>query len=127
MGGRSPLIDITRSQAAALQVRLKSDGVNCKVYIGMRHSPPTIRQAVEAISYAGHRELAALPLTPYRSNLSTGAYFKKYEEAFSAIRGNWKTVRIESWSRQPAFIEAWTRKVKEGIEQFMGEPCQVLF
>src|SRR5208282_5304537 len=127
MGGKSPLLDITRAQAMALEARLKSDGLNAKVYIGMRHSPPTIHKAVEAIQRDGHQHVVVFPLTPYRSNLSTGAYFQKYDEATKAIGGGWKTVRIESWCRQPAFIEAWARNVRNGIERFKAEPCLALF
>ena len=127
MGGRSPLIEITRSQAAALKAQLHADGIDCEVYVGMRHSPPTIFEAVEAISQANHSRVMALPLTPYRSNLSTGAYFQKYQEAVQSVHGGWQTTRIESWGREPAFIEACAQKVEEGIERFGDQPPRVLF
>lgn len=127
MGGKSPLLDITCSQAVALKAQLHADGLDCEVYIGMRHSSPRILEAVQAIARAKHPRVVALPLTPYQSRLSTGAYFKKYDEAVRSAGGGWKTIRIESWCRQPAFIEGCAQKVKEGIERFDGEPHRVLF
>jgi ferrochelatase len=127
MGGKSPLLDITRAQAAALKAQLQADGLDCEVYSGMRHSSPGILDAVKAIERARHPRVVAVPLTPYQSDLSTGAYFRKYQEAVQSTGGDWKTIRIESWCRQPAFIEACAQKVEDGIECFESQPCRVLF
>ena len=43
IGGRSPLLDVTRRQVAALAERL-GDGYRC--YLGMRHWAPWIEEVV---------------------------------------------------------------------------------
>jgi ferrochelatase len=44
IGGRSPLLEITRRQASALEQRLNADGQSPRVrtYVGMRHWHPYI-------------------------------------------------------------------------------------
>src|SRR6185295_11138497 len=67
IGGKSPLLDITRAQAAALAAK-----TGLKVYVGMRHSPPTILDAVRSIAREGNKRIVAMPLTPFYSKLSVG-------------------------------------------------------
>jgi protoheme ferro-lyase len=49
LGGKSPLREITESQAAALEEGLKAKGLNAKVYVGMRYWSPFIEDAVEKV------------------------------------------------------------------------------
>ena len=123
IGGKSPLLEITRAQAAAL-----ADKSGLKVYLGMRHSPPTIAEAVRAVARAGHDRIVALPLTPFYSKMSVGAYLKKAEEAVAAVGARIEIVPVESWHDHPALIEAWSRRVKDAVARFpQGEDVEVLF
>ena len=69
IGGRSPLLDITRAQAAALR-----DELRLPVYVGMRHSKPFIAEAVEQAKADGMERLVGLPLAPQYASVSVGAY-----------------------------------------------------
>src|ERR1700687_3759246 len=52
-GGRSPLLDITKRQAQALEKELNQDEKAFKVYIGMRHWHPYIPAVVRQIADDG--------------------------------------------------------------------------
>ncbi len=62
IGGRSPLLDITRAQARALEDRLRVNGENVRAYVGMRHWQPRIAEAVRQIARDGARRLVAVAM-----------------------------------------------------------------
>jgi len=112
IGGGSPLLDITRRQAAALKARLGEE-----VYVGMRHAPPTILEAVRRMKEDGCRRAVALPLTPYYSRLSVGAYQEKYKEALEAAEARIDSLMVDSWGDNPFFIEAWAERLGEMLKR----------
>jgi len=120
IGGLSPLLDITKQQASALQVRLNKEGGPFKVYIGMRHWHPYIKDTVAAMAKDGIRKVVGLCLTPYYSRMSVGAYFKKLEDAQSALNTSLEVIRVESWNDHPLLIEAISQKVQKALEGFDG-------
>jgi len=121
MGGKSPLLDITRQQAAALEKSLNGNQTRFKVYIGMRHWHPYIKDTVAAMVADGIRTLTALCLTPYYSKMSVGAYFQKLDEAVAATGVSFRIVRIESWNDHPKLIETIAGKVTQALERFPAE------
>lgn len=82
IGGKSPLPEITRAQAAALQNALAA---GCPVHVGMRHSAPFITDTLLELRAAGRRHVAGLVLAAYLSDASYGAYARAVAEARSAL------------------------------------------
>jgi ferrochelatase len=89
-----------------------------KVYIGMRHWHPYIKDTVAAMAKEGIRKVVGLCLTPYYSRMSVGAYFKKLEEAQTALNTPFEMIRVESWNDHPLLIEAITQKVQKALDGF---------
>jgi len=125
IGGSSPLLRITREQAAALERRLQDEesaGNTWRCFVGMRHWHPYVRDAVAAIAAAGHRRAVALCLAPQYSRMSVGAYFKALDEALAAVRGETgaglEVARVASWGDHPVFLEAVAEKVAAGLARF---------
>lgn len=122
MGGSSPLLRITLAQAEALEKRMNGGAISkVRVYIGMRHSAPSIMDAVKAIRLDGHKGIVAMPLTPFFSKLSIGAYMKKFDEAVEGTGAPLSTLKIESWHLQPNLIAAWVEKVEKALAEFDSE------
>jgi ferrochelatase len=118
IGGRSPLADITRAQAAALSSALGGT----PVYVGMRNWRPLIADALAEAAAAGVRELVAVPMAPQYSTLSVA----KYGEAVERARPPELRVRfITSWHAHPGLLEAFAEKVREA--RAAGEWDHVLF
>ena len=67
IGGRSPLTDLTRAQAAALQARL---GPGIRVAVGMRNWAPFIKDAIAELVAAGVTRVIGIPMAPQFSTLS---------------------------------------------------------
>ena len=106
IGGRSPLTDITREQAAALR-RALADGT--PVFVGMRNWRPFVTDALRDAAAAGVTDLVALPLAPQYSSLSVG----KYREAVERAPPHGMSVRfVESWHDHPGLLEAFAERVR---------------
>jgi len=133
IGGRSPLLEISRAQAAGLEEHLNlhpGDGEpRFRAFVGMRHWTPTIRQAVAEIADSGLTEcgptdFVALCLAPHYSRMSIGAYLAKLREAVDEQERAGRRLQVtavESWGDHPLFLDVVARKVREGLRRWPAE------
>lgn len=127
IGGKSPLLEITRTQAAALEEALNAESDSeVRVYVGMRHWTPYIQETVEQIYQDGFRRIIALCMAPYYSKMSVGAYREKLNAALAQLKtaGGSDDVDvqlIESWHDHPFFIRAIAEKIRAGLAKFPAE------
>lgn len=128
IGGRSPLLEISRAQAAGLEELLNEgpgDGEpRFRAFVGMRHWAPYIREAVAEIAEAGIREVVALCLAPHYSRMSIGAYLAKLHEAVAEQERQGRPLRVtavESWGEHPLFLDAVARRVREALQRWPTE------
>jgi ferrochelatase len=128
IGGKSPLLEITRRQASALQRRFLEEGLSWQVFVGMRHWHPYIRAAVSEIAAAGIRKVIAVCMAPQFSSMSIGAYMAQTEAARKEVDPEMRIRFVESWHLESRFIEACAENLSEGIRQIGGdEDLAVLF
>jgi ferrochelatase len=126
IGGRSPLLEITRAQATALEKSLNSMGVMVRVYIGMKHWHPYIGEVVPTILSDGFHRVTGLVLAPHYSSLSTGGYKQALEKAVEGLQV--QIDFIESWCDNPLFHQALAEKIRDSLRQFPGSAkVQVIF
>ncbi|GCE47700.1 ferrochelatase [Thermosporothrix hazakensis] len=122
--GGSPLVRITREQAAALQEELNSqstDGTRYHVGVGMRFSPPFITDAVPEVA-ADVQTLVGLVMSPQFSPIIMNGYVRTLEDAVADLERSDLSLKIaRDWHLQPYFIEATARRVKQALEQFPAE------
>jgi len=100
IGGRSPILERTRAQAAALESAVIQMGIDCRAWVGMRHWHPYIGESLGSMEAAGITRAAGIVMAPHFSRLSIGAYARKVQDSGSRIE-----VRlIESWHLMPEYI-----------------------
>jgi ferrochelatase len=122
IGGKSPINEITRSQAKALEYDLNSSSStqnsspSFRVYVGMRYWHPFIEDVVPAIYRDGIRRIVALSLYPHYSVATSGSSLSKFAEV--AARLPVETLSIPSWYDHPLYIGALVDVIKKGIESF---------
>lgn len=121
IGGSSPLPKITHRQAMALERKLSSKGYSFKSYVGMRYEKPFIRETLKEIIRNGHKEVFALPMTPFRSQYSTGAYQEELNRSNETLGNPLEIHFIEGWHSHPLFLRAVAESVEEGLTQFSQE------
>ena len=109
--GGSPLIEITRAQAAALDETL-----GWPVEVGMRFSAPSIADGLRALAARGVREVVAIVLSPQFSPLLMGGYARAIEEARSELGDRAPQVEVAgAWHDEPAFVAALAARVAEAL------------
>jgi len=122
IGGRSPILELTRAQGVAVERAL---GAGFQVYVGMRHWHPYIRETADAIVRAGHRVVVGVVMAPHYSTMSVGAYEKKL---LDAAQGRFETALVRSWGDHPAFLEAVAGRVSQALQRFPSPSAvQVIF
>jgi ferrochelatase len=111
IGGSSPLLARSQSQARGLASRLDH---GTPVYLGMRHWHPYIADVMAEIRRDGHQRIVAVPLAPHFSRLSIGAY----SAAIDAARATAQVRLVGAWFDHPAFLDAVAARVREALERF---------
>jgi ferrochelatase len=109
--GGSPLIEITRAQAAALE-----DSLGWPVEVGMRFSQPSITDGMRALGQREVGDVAAIVLSPQFSPLLMGGYAKAIQEARMALGDLAPQVSVaEAWHLEPAFVRALANRVIDAL------------
>ncbi len=121
IGGFSPLPEITWGQAKALEEKLNTKGYPFESYVGMRYGHPLIEETLREILHDGIREVIAIPMTPFRSRASTGAYIEEVNRVQKNLGGRMEISFVEGWHLHPLFLEAVREKMEEGMRQFTSE------
>jgi len=117
--GRSPLVDITEAQAAALQDLLDAEhgAGRYLVAVGMLHSRPWIRDGVARLAEAGVRRLVGIVLAPQYSPIIMGGYGRAVDAAAGAL-GTGAVVTVAGpWHDTPAFLDALATRVREALDR----------
>ncbi len=115
IGGKSPLPEMVRLQANALEKEL---GGNYRAYEGFRYSEPTVAESFERAITDGARRVIALSMSPFATEVTTGAYKSACEGLGS---GETCPLFIASWHNHPLFIQAWQEQVIQGLKRFSTE------
>ncbi len=85
IGAKSPILDITKAQADALEKALNGSRFTVhgsrlfKVYVGMRYWHPYIKDTIQRILDEGIRHLIALSLYPHYSKATTGSTVTEFK------------------------------------------------
>jgi ferrochelatase len=111
IGGRSPLLDVSRRQVEALQAELGDD---FRCYLGMRHWAPWIEDVVRAMVDDGVARAVSLVLAPHFSALSVARYQQKVDDGLELSRGRIEFQHVPSYHDAPGVIEAFALRVEEG-------------
>ncbi len=114
IGGRSPIREQTQAQADAIQAALNASSPQFKVFVGMRHWHPYIKDALTKMEAQGITRAVGLAMAPQYSRMSIGAYYKKIEEAHSPL----ELARVEDWHLEPGYIDTLVDRIHAALEKF---------
>ncbi len=125
IGGKSPLRAISMQQAAALEVELAKQDFPARVYVGMRHAAPFIRDAVAHIQRDGAERIVALCLAPQYSSWSIGAYHRALDAARTDAGDTRPVIRVQHWHDVPLLLDAFADCARRAIAD--QTPDQIFF
>ena len=120
IGNRFPLLDITRRQAEGLERELNRDEPDAfRAYLGMKHSPPFIAEAVEAMRADGVERAIGIVMAPHWSGMSVESYVDRVRE--TAGEGPPAFAFVRSYHDDPGFVAFLSARVDEALGRLAAE------
>ncbi len=86
IGGKSPILDITKSQAEKLEQELSYDSKNYKTFICMRYWHPMSKEVTQKLTKYQPDQIIFLPLYPQFSTTTTESSFKDFQKALKKAK-----------------------------------------
>lgn len=138
LGGKSPLLENTEAQAAALENALRADpgadpaaagaGTETKVFIAMRYWHPMSAETAAKVKAYGPDLVVLLPLYPQFSTTTTASSAKAWHEAASTVGLTAPTKLLCCYPTQAGFIDGTADLIRPLYEaaKAHGKP-RVLF
>jgi len=123
IGGRSPIVDLTAQQAAALEGELRRD-FDARVVVAMRYWHPFTAEAIAELERHAPETVVLLPLYPKYSKTTTGSSFNEWQRVFRAANG-WRpqVSLVRDYHEDEAFIDCFVAGVNRALAE-MGVPAE---
>jgi ferrochelatase len=115
IGGGSPIRHFTERQARALQRKLQGAGLDAHCFVAMRYWHPFTAKAIAQVRQEGCQEIVLLPLYPHYSSTTTGSSLNEWNRLF---HDDVPVHPIQSFYRNPAYLDALVEKVDEALGRF---------
>lgn len=116
IGGRSPLLENTRAQAAALEQALADQG-EVRAVIAMRYWHPMGEEAALEVLDFDPDEIVLLPLYPQFSTTTTASSLRVWRQAARLVGLDRPTRLVCCYPTEPGFIEAKAALVREAYDR----------
>jgi protoporphyrin/coproporphyrin ferrochelatase len=117
--GGSPQNRILASVRGKLEKRLGREWPAPRVFLGVKHGHPALRDVVPEAARAGYRRLVAVPLSPYASTWISEPY---QEGVAEGIRNAPSPITVDirlGWHLDPNWIGYWKRTIRS---ELAGKP-----
>jgi ferrochelatase len=122
IGGKSPLLELTLEQAAALEAALNAAGeVEAKSFVAMRYWHPMSDECAAAVKAWGPDEVLLVPLYPQFSTTTTGSSVIAWEKAAAKAGITVPTTTLCCFHSDPGFAEATAAIVRGAWEKARAE------
>jgi ferrochelatase len=115
IGGKSPLLENTGSQARALAIAL---GDGHEVHIAMRYWHPRAEAVVQTLQQRGIQDVVLLPLYPQFSYTTTQSSIDDFRAACAAAGYTPRVRVIERWPTQPDYLAAVVDSLRAELAHF---------
>lgn len=131
LGGKSPLLDLTKRQAQALNENVKDKlghSVEVQTFISMRYWHPMSDECAKNVKEFDPDHVVLLPLYPQFSTTTTESSMKAWHKSAKKSGLKAKTSSICCYPKNEGFIDAIVENLWPQIEEtcFLGKP-RVLF
>ncbi len=120
IGGKSPLNELTRQQAAALAHELAHRGMPVPVVVGMRNWHPFLKEAIRELMARGVTRIIGVILASHRGEASIDRYVASVAEVSRELAAETGAAvpavsYVPAWYDRPLFIEALAERVATGL------------
>jgi protoporphyrin/coproporphyrin ferrochelatase len=123
--GGSPQNRILASLREKLERRLAREGSGPRVFLGVKHGHPALRDVIPEAARAGFRHLVAVPLSPYASTWISEPYKEGVADGVRAAASPIDVdVRLD-WHLDPDWIDFWSRAIRAELAK-RSDPAEAV-
>ena len=128
LGGGSPILALTLKQAAALEARLRGDGLEARAFVSMRYWHPMGNEVAREVAAWNPSRIVLLPLYPQYSTTTTESSLRDWTRAAAAAGLDQPTHAVCCYPSDEGFIAACVDLTREALSRAaaLGKP-RVLF
>jgi len=116
IGNVFPLLETTRAQAEGLVDRLNGDGPTYRAYLGMKHSPPSIGDAVTRMRDDGVERAVGIVMAPHWSGMSVETYVDRVGRAVDELGTGPSFSFVRSYHAHPSFVKFLATRVSDALQ-----------
>ncbi len=117
IGGASPINEITRRQAEALERELRAQNNPLKVYVGQRNWHPFVEETLRAMAADGVRRAVGFITAAHRTEASLDRYIQSVDQARERIGPSAPVIDyVDPWFDHPLFVEAISQRIREVLQ-----------
>ena len=128
LGGRSPLLDLTRDQAAALVTALSTGDDEVRAFIAMRYWHPMSDETAAAVAQFAPDEVVLLPLYPQFSTTTTGSSLDAWRRAAAHHGITVPSVAVGCYPTAQGMIAAQAAAIERVLTTLeTDKPVRILF
>jgi ferrochelatase len=122
LGGRSPITEHTQQQAQALRDELARRGHGLDVRVGMRHSTPWIREALQGFAEAGIEHVIGLVMAAQETEASLARYVQAVDAARADLGSRAPELSYAlGWGTNEAVIDAQACQLARALSRLSFE------
>ncbi len=130
LGGRSPLLDLTRDQGRALELALTGPELEVRCFIAMRYWHPFSLETAAEVRDWGADEVFLLPLYPHFSTTTTGSSLAAWRDAAARVGLARKVTTLCCWFNDDSYVAATAAIVLRSLTEARRTakaPLRILF
>jgi ferrochelatase len=130
LGGKSPLLELTRDQGTALERAMARRGIEARSFVAMRYWHPFALEAARAVRAWNPDEIFLLPLYPQFSTTTTGSSLLDWRAAAAQAGLARKTTTLCCFYASQPYIQATAAMVRRALSDARSKssaPVRVLF
>ncbi|MHC4471620.1 MAG: ferrochelatase [Planctomycetota bacterium] len=121
IGGRSPLLRLTRLQAEGLREVLATRGFDARVGVAMRYTSPSSAQTLMEMTRSGVSRLVALTLYPQYSKATTGSSLTALRRAMEWAGAETPFAVVDRFPEHPVYLDSVAERVWAGLKRWPAE------
>ena len=127
MGGKSPILDETLTQAKAIEKNLENEKDEYKCFIVMRCWNPRAVETIKNVKKFNPNQIILLPLYPQYSNATSGSTIKEWNDLCKKESLTVETKIICCYPTEKDFILSYANLIKEKINTDQLEEITLVF
>lgn len=116
MGGKSPILEETQSQAEEIEKSLKNENDDYKCFIVMRCWNPRATEIIKKVKEFNPNQIILLPLYPQYSKATSGSSIKEWIDVCKKENLKTETKIVCCYPTEKDFILSYSNLIKEKID-----------